>query len=386
MPLHLLGKKSWNVYNPDNIARVKADEAAAAAQEAAEEERMQEYDAARRAAILRGESPPPAPKEIPRQQEDRHRRSEGKDGYSQKRRRHGEDDTDRDIRLAASAAASKGDHAGDQRLLRLRGPANDAPLTDHAGHIDLFPVDHKEALKRERRSEVDKEKKKKEQALEDQYKMRLSSAAGKDGLGQPWYAAAADSEVQAVASAGASGYSGFESKDVWGNEDPLRQSRQQARLSAEDPLVVMKWGEEQTLQHEKEKKKWLKERNRELQALKTIQDGAGEEEQKRSRRRKRAEDDNDGHDRRPSKHHRRQRSRSPGRERREDNHRRDRERKQDYHRRDRERKEDHHRRDRERKEDHRRRDRESDDHHRRDRSKREDHHRRDGMHPGTKRH
>ncbi|KAF5015673.1 hypothetical protein F66182_12905, partial [Fusarium sp. NRRL 66182] len=33
MPLHLLGKKSWNVYNPDNIARVRRDEEQAKARE-----------------------------------------------------------------------------------------------------------------------------------------------------------------------------------------------------------------------------------------------------------------------------------------------------------------------------------------------------------------
>ncbi|CCF31962.1 hypothetical protein CH063_00727, partial [Colletotrichum higginsianum] len=66
MPLHLLGKKSWNVYNADNIARVRRDEAAAKAKEEAEEQRMQEVDAERRLAILRGEAPPPlAPVEAP---------------------------------------------------------------------------------------------------------------------------------------------------------------------------------------------------------------------------------------------------------------------------------------------------------------------------------
>lgn len=54
MPLHLLGKKSWNVYNTDNIERVRRDEAAARAREEADEQRMQEEDAERRLKILRG--------------------------------------------------------------------------------------------------------------------------------------------------------------------------------------------------------------------------------------------------------------------------------------------------------------------------------------------
>lgn len=59
MPRHLLGKKSWNVYNTDNVERVRCDEAKAAEREELEEQRMQEIDAARRTALLRGETPPP---------------------------------------------------------------------------------------------------------------------------------------------------------------------------------------------------------------------------------------------------------------------------------------------------------------------------------------
>ena len=33
MVLHLLGKKSWNVYNTDNVERVRKDEAEARARE-----------------------------------------------------------------------------------------------------------------------------------------------------------------------------------------------------------------------------------------------------------------------------------------------------------------------------------------------------------------
>ena len=42
MPLHLLSKKSWNVYAPDNIARVKRDQAAAQAREEEEDRWLQE--------------------------------------------------------------------------------------------------------------------------------------------------------------------------------------------------------------------------------------------------------------------------------------------------------------------------------------------------------
>ena len=46
MVLHLLGKKSWNVYNSENVDRVRRDEAEAKAREAAEAEKRA---AARRA-------------------------------------------------------------------------------------------------------------------------------------------------------------------------------------------------------------------------------------------------------------------------------------------------------------------------------------------------
>ena len=101
-------KQSWNVYNPANIARVKADEAVAAAKEAADEQQMQELDAERRAAILRGQTPPPLPEEKSKddvKDRRRDRDQDGKrDGHDRKRRRlAGEDDTDRDIRIAKKA-------------------------------------------------------------------------------------------------------------------------------------------------------------------------------------------------------------------------------------------------------------------------------------------
>ena len=71
MPLHLLGKKSWNVYNTDNVERVRRDEADARAREEAAEQLMQEQDAERRIALLRGEEPPAVP-DLADENEDAH--------------------------------------------------------------------------------------------------------------------------------------------------------------------------------------------------------------------------------------------------------------------------------------------------------------------------
>ncbi|KAI7288003.1 hypothetical protein KC345_g323 [Hortaea werneckii] len=117
MPLHLLGKKSWNVYNEENVARVRRDEAAAKAEEEAEEQRMQEEDSARRIALLRGEQPASLSESA--SVTDAHERTEADQGvkrsrdagpvvsHGRKRRRlRGEDDTDRDIRYAREDAES----------------------------------------------------------------------------------------------------------------------------------------------------------------------------------------------------------------------------------------------------------------------------------------
>ncbi|KAH6643670.1 hypothetical protein C7974DRAFT_2962 [Boeremia exigua] len=296
MPLHLLGKKSWNVYNPANIARVKADEDAAQAREAAADQRTQELDAARRAALLRGRTPPPLPDDD--DADDGKRKRERDHGHGGKRRKlRGEDDTDMDIRLAAALTAPRDGDAADAKLLKLRQPASDAPLTNYAGHIDLFPVDMKEALKREKNAEAEKEKRKKEQAFEDQYTMRFANAAGRDGLTKPWYAARHDASLAVDKRTPALDYPGHDDKDVWGNEDPRRRERQQARISSSDPFAFMQKAQTQLKKSKEDKKKWAHERKRELEELRDAQDS----ERDRERSRKHA--------------HRRHRSRSRSQER-----------------------------------------------------------------------
>ncbi|KAK4061128.1 uncharacterized protein Triagg1_10467 [Trichoderma aggressivum f. europaeum] len=206
MPLHLLGKKSWNVYNADNIARVRRDEAAAKAAEEEEERRMQEVDAQRRLAILRGESPPPIEDERDTEPE----KTEGAPsnarprfpGQGRKRKRPGEDDTEFELRLAQERS-----NATYSLVESSRKPASSAPIVDSAGHIDLFG-DQRARAHAERNEEAEAEKKKKEKEYEDQYTMRFSNAAGKDGISKPWY-----SQREGVAP-------DTSSKDVWGNNDP----------------------------------------------------------------------------------------------------------------------------------------------------------------------
>ncbi|KAF2195769.1 hypothetical protein K469DRAFT_649927 [Zopfia rhizophila CBS 207.26] len=333
MPLHLLGKKSWNVYNADNITRVKADEAAAAAREAADEQRMQELDAERRASILRGRTPPPFPEEESKDEERSRRSDRSGFGHDRKRRRlAGEDDTDRDIRLAKEVTAPREEN--DAATLKLRRPTSDAPLTDHAGNINLFPVDAKATMQREKNAEAEKEKQKKEREFEDQYTMRFSNAAGKGGLERPWYAASASSNVMEgedpKSGVNLLEYPGFENKDVWGNKDLRRKEREQARLSTSDPLAFMKKAQVQLKQSQKDKKKWAEERDRELRELRAAREREDRRERHGKRKKHAEEDDFDGfsldtperHERRNREKHRssrcHHRSRSQSREQRYD--------------------------------------------------------------------
>lgn len=331
MVLHLLGKKSWNVYNTDNVERVRRDEAEAQAREEAEEQRMQEEDAARRTAILRGEVPPDliqsaveTPNAVGRDRAKRSRDADGQPRERKRRRVRGEDDTDQDIRYAREDA-----EAGVKAKQALvKNYAEDAPLVDHAGHLQLIPApDEKAIRKAEKNAEVEAEKAKKRKREEEQYTMRFSNAAGfKTGTNGPWYAS---NKVPSSAEAASSALvlADAQEKDVWGNADPRRKEREHSRLSSNDPFAAMQQAQQQLKQSGRDRERWEKQRLAELERLKRtvrrsrhhIRREAAEEhdgiedfnldapvEDKRTRHR---------HDRSSGHRHHRHRSRSPSRKR-----------------------------------------------------------------------
>ncbi|KAL1627288.1 60S ribosomal protein L19B [Neofusicoccum ribis] len=236
MPLHLLGKKSWNVYNPANIERVRRDEAAAQVREEEAERRMDEYDAARRLAILRGERPPSPPPDL--LDEGQQPRRDGANRGPKRRRIAGEDDTDRDIRLARETAEQGREQQEQLIKFSENKEANDAPLINREGHIDLFPVDHKAMRKAEKNAEREAEEARKRQEFEDQYTMRLSNAAGRDGLGKPWVNLRSQKRL-------ASAVSGCGKRKIWldpneVNEISNANSRQTVRKLIADGLIIKK--------------------------------------------------------------------------------------------------------------------------------------------------
>lgn len=244
-----MGKKSWNVYNQDNIDRVRRDEAEAQAREDEQDRRSQIVDSERRLRLLRGQQIDDLPVEDEPQPITRR-----KDGHvhSRKRRRlAGEDDTERDMRLAKEETAL---HSRALDTLQV----TDAPLMDVQGHLNLFPS---ESRPKEKNAEAEAERTKKKREYEDQYTMRFSNAAGtKHGLNAPWYSTISKDNMEEVPG-----------KDVWGNEDIGRRERERLRIDANDPLAAIKRGVKQLRDVEKSRQEWMAERERELQELKELE-------------------------------------------------------------------------------------------------------------------
>ncbi|KAI0136900.1 hypothetical protein BJ170DRAFT_603672 [Xylariales sp. AK1849] len=295
MPLHLLGKKSWNVYNADNIARVRRDEEAAQAREEAEEQRLQEIDAERRIASLRGEVPPPLPAPTPasEEQDRRHDPASSWGRERKKRKRAGEDDTDFELRVARErTSGTAGLPSRAVVPAQSSSSSSNAPLTDKAGHIDLFPVSSSSSTSHpphQKNPEAEAEKARKKREYEDQYTMRFSNAAGfKTSLAGPWYAtnssSASTNDPSKKAELGEQETTG---KDVWGNSDPQRKDRDAARIQENDPLAMMKRGAAKVREVEKGRKSLNEERHKEVRRMR-------KEDRVREKKRRRNDEQLDG--------------------------------------------------------------------------------------------
>jgi hypothetical protein len=251
------------------VERVRRDEADAQAREDELDRRTQAVDSERRLKLLRGHEivdlPAEEDKSTPLSRKNDH-------PHSRKRRRiAGEDETDREMRLAKEEAA-----------VQIRVPdskqISNNPITDSRGHIDLFPP---RSQYQEKNEEAEAERAKKKREYEDQYTMRLSNAAGfKQGLTTPWYSTTGQIEAEIPA------------KDVWGNDDMGRREREKGRANANDPLAAMKRGVKQLREVEKSRKEWIAERERELRELKALEQSTGS----RTRRSKRDGRANDSFD------------------------------------------------------------------------------------------
>ena len=298
MPLHLLGKKSWNVYNTDNVERVRRDEADARAREEAAEQLMQEQDAERRVALLRGEEPPALPAladENEHAHGPRRRDDEAAAPRDRKRRRlKGEDDTEREMRYAREDVEA-GSRVRETLRTQVKG-GSDAPLQDHAGHIQLFSAPEEKQSRKSETSRDEKASERKREEEEQQHGMRFSDAAGyRTGTNKPWYAASdrparednhtSTSELVLAEAPG---------KDVWGNEDPRRIERERTRLVGSDPFAMMQQAQKQLKRSEGDKEKWQAERDRDMQQLKKEEGRKRRHERKHdSRRRSRRDDELD---------------------------------------------------------------------------------------------
>lgn len=320
MPLHLLGKKSWNVYNPNAIAKVRADEAAHAAREEAQNELELAYQADVRLAQLRGLPEPPRPAELDvdldaERDAGSKRRLEGKEEDAGrverrlKRRRPGEDDTDRDLRVARQEMEGKVERISAGRSQRREKEKDDAlPLVGEDGHIQLFAPASLPAS-----PAYDSRKKNPEQLFKEKQREEFEGGAMRfDAAGsnrsnpatKPWYAGVISRSAHAgISDQQHSPFMEEVGRDVWGNEDVNRKARDAARISTADPMAMMQMAQRKLKAVEREREMWKKEREVEV--------GDGHDIARRERH---SRDHDDGSGRRHRSHRRsRSRSRSPGR-------------------------------------------------------------------------
>lgn len=283
MPLHLLGKKSWNVYNPANVERVQRDEAEAQKREQEEERRQRQDEASDRIAILRGERDHTLPESGNEKSLTQDSKRHNDQDPSSKRRAlktrklPGEDDTDRDIRLAQAQAETQQQGPSSlsegHKVSSKPDKSQDHSITDADGHISLIP----------NHAQSDQHQHKRQKPDENPAHFYLSEAAGHGSKAGdvPWYSSGNKDPSSTTGT-----------KEPWGLTSPRRKERQAARLSSNDPLAAMKRGVKQLRDSERQRKEWKEQRERDLGEVEELA-RRREEQKRRKRRRPRDADDAD---------------------------------------------------------------------------------------------
>lgn len=244
MPLHLLGKKSWNVYNQDNIAAVRRDEAAAEIHAREKQRRNDEADAESRLQILRGAK------------EEAH--EEGQLDHTQDK--HASQTPPRRKKRRFDSDAVQVEEIATPKPVSTLSRQKDISLIDNCGHFNLFPEG--DARRVNGNAEVAADSAKRRQDFEDQYTMRLVNAGGRNASSdKPWYNIPAKDDVSSTA---------VVSKNVWGNEDPRRRDRAQKRMDANDPLAAIKKGVKQLREADKHREEWRAQRESDLNEVEEL--------------------------------------------------------------------------------------------------------------------
>lgn len=253
---------------------MQADEAAAQAIDEANSKKREEHEAAKRLALLRGVTPPRSPSPIA--PADSGKRKRGDDYVEEpwkreKRRRkrlNGEDDTDRDMRLAREDEEERQGAKVQNDATRKR---TNLPITDRGGHIQLFAPEKGKPAKQNKEAEV--EKIAKEREFEDQYTMRFSNAAGikKSVKDAPWYLGGAKGK-EGLRHSGTEVVTDEVAQEIIDKKYEGRQKRDMARMSAADPMAAMKSAQVKLKQVEKDREQVKRERERDLQGLRREQE------------------------------------------------------------------------------------------------------------------
>lgn len=222
------------MYKPENIERVRRDEAEAQTREAEQERLGQDAESDRRLAILRGHG-------------DR----------GSKRASHGaveeEAITSHQKRLKSDTKPQTPNPTSNKPFSQLSHDTYS--LIDQDGHINLVPGCQKT------NKDVTLSNRKVDQQPDPQG-MRLVDAAGYGNTAKrPWYnLISADGQYEPSRT----------NTNVWGNEDPRRQEREKKRMDSSDPLAAMKRGVKQLRKAETDREEWKAERESDLNEVEEL--------------------------------------------------------------------------------------------------------------------